>query len=234
MSNAVKGFTFEPPRYCEGEMRQRKVKNIEEKLENCGKLLVEAPIEHRGNWQRIFPLEQPLYLEIGCGRGGFITGIAGKNPDKNFIGVEGHSSVALRALQNIGTQGVENVRIIAEYINDPEDWFAENEISGIYLNFSDPWPKDRHAKRRLTSPKYISSYKKILKPGAFIEIKTDNEQLFEYSVKSVKDAGLIILELSEDLHKSSLDARNVMTEYEKKFQEEGKRIKYLKTVLKVI
>ena len=225
---------FGIPRYCEGDMRQRKVKNLEEKLENCGELLVGEPIENRGDWQKLFPREQPLYLEIGCGRGGFISGIAVKNPNRNFIGIEGHSSVALRALQNIRTQGLANIRIIAEYINDPEDWFAENEISGIYLNFSDPWPKDRHAKRRLTSPKYISSYKKILKPGAFIEIKTDNEQLFDYSVKSVKDAGLIILELSEDLHNSSLEARNVMTEYEKKFREEGKRIKYLKTVLKVI
>jgi len=215
-------------------MRQRKVKNIEEKLESCGELLVGAPIDHKGSWQNLFPKMQPLYLEIGCGRGGFITGIAGKNPDKNFIGVEGHSSVALRALQNITIQGLQNVRIIAEYINDPEDWFADHEVSGIYLNFSDPWPKDRHAKRRLTSPKYLSSYKKILKTGAFIEIKTDNEQLFEYSVKSLKDEGFLILELSEDLHNSSLDARNVMTEYEKKFRDEGKRIKYLKTALKVI
>lgn len=215
-------------------MRQRKVKNLEEKLDSCNEILVREPLQQKGKWAELFAEELPIYLEIGCGRGGFVTGMARRYPDRNYIGIEGHSSVALRALQNIRAQRLQNIRIAAQYINEPEEWFGEDEISGLYLNFSDPWPKDRHAKRRLTSPQYIKSYMKILKQGAFIELKTDNEQLFEYSVESLKASGWLVLELSEDLHRSSLDAQNIMTEYEGKFREEGKRIKYLKTVLKVL
>ena len=211
-------------------MRQRKIKNLEEKLDNYHELLVRNPIGQKGKWSELFEENLPLYLEIGCGRGGFITGMAKLHPERNFLGVEGLRSVALRALQNISSQGCRNIRIAAQYINDPGEWFDDNEISGLYLNFSDPWPKDRHSKRRLTSAGYMDRYKMILKPGSPIEIKTDNENLYEFSLESIKSAGFEIIEKTEDLHSTDFRARLVMTEYEAKFSQEGRKIRYLKAI----
>jgi len=211
-------------------MRQRKIKNLEEKLDSYQELLVRDPIGQKGKWSELFAESRPLYLEIGCGRGGFITGMAKLRPERNYLGVEGLRSVALRALQNVSSQGCPNIRIAAQYINDPGEWFSDNEISGLYLNFSDPWPKDRHSKRRLTSAGYMDQYKRILKPGSSIEIKTDNENLFVFSLESIKSAGFEILEMTEDLHSSDISARLVMTEYEAKFAQEGRKIRYLKAI----
>lgn len=211
-------------------MRQRKIKNLEEKLDSYTGLLVNDPVGQKGKWSELFPEAYPIYLEIGCGRGGFITGMAKLHPERNYLAVEGHRSVALRALQNVCSQHCTNIQIAAQYMNDPGEWFDKDEISGLYLNFSDPWPKDRHSKRRLTSAGYMDRYKNILKPGSPIEIKTDNEDLFEFSVESLKSAGFEILEMTEDLHSTDFNARRVMTEYEAKFSQEGRKIRYLKAI----
>ena len=172
--------------------------------------------------------KKEIYLEIGCGKGRFITTLAQRNPDKRYIAVEGARSVALRALEKADEKGLSNLVFILDYVNDLEDLFQRGEVAGIYLNFSDPWPKDRHAKRRLTHSRYLQSYKRILKPGSFIEFKTDNDGLFAFSAAEMRENGLEIVEYTEDLHASVYGRKNVPTEYEDKFRKLWKKINYCK------
>ena len=144
------------------------------------------------------------------------------------IKTRGNQTVALRALSKIRGLGVANIKIVAEFLRTPEVWFAEGEISGIYLNFSDPWPKERHFKRRLTSENYLTGYQRILKAGGIIEMKTDNDMLLEFTLNEVNRKKIEIIDLSRDLHKSELPARRFMTEYEEDFSSRGFQINYLK------
>ena len=130
-------------------MRQRNIKNLDERIEENARLLITNPRSCKGNWAEIFGNENPIYLEIGCGKGNFIVRHATEEKNKNFIACEGQASVVLRALEKAEEGGSENLRIFIDYVNDLADYFEKGEISGIYLNFSDPWPKARHAKRRL-------------------------------------------------------------------------------------
>ena len=130
-------------------MRQRRIKNIDEKLAGCGDIITEEPKETKGRWKEEFGNDNPIYLELGCGKGRFITGLAALHPERSYIGCEGHLSVIYRAVSKAQEAELSNVRFIAEYINDMDAYFAPGELSGVYLNFSDPWPKERHAKRRL-------------------------------------------------------------------------------------
>lgn len=209
-------------------MRQRKTKNIEEKLNSYEEFLAKAPENNKGKWSGLFPEAGPIYLEIGCGKGKFISTLSFFYPERNFVAVEGNQSVALGALKKAKSLNLSNVKIVAEFMRMSEDWFVDGEVSGIYLNFSDPWPKDRHSKRRLTSRNYLAGYQRILKPGGTIEIKTDNNMLFEFTLKEIATMKLEVMDLSRDLHASNLSSKKCMTEYEENFSLKGLAINYLK------
>lgn len=209
-------------------MRQRKIKDIDNKLAAYEAFTVEAPAANKGKWQEIFGNQNPIYLEIGCGKGQFITEMAKKYPERNFVAIEGHQSVALRALEKTETAQIANIRFVLEYVKDIRDFFADGELSGVYLNFSDPWPKDRHAKRRLTYGKRLQQYRQITADGGSICFKTDNEGLFAFTLEQIESENLEILEMSRDLHASEFAAENITTEYEDKFAKTGKNINYVK------
>lgn len=213
-------------------MRQRKVKNEEERLAEHHQYLIGDPKALKGNWQSVFENGNAIYVELGCGKGKFIMTLAERDPNRNYIAVEGRGSIILRALEKAAQEGLNNIVFVKEYIRDTEEYFGEDELSGLYLNFSDPWPKDRHAKRRLIHSRYLGGYRKILKPGCCIEFKTDNDGLFTFAKGEFESSGMRILESSEDLHSTELPARDVTTEYEDKFRAEGKKINYCKVQVK--
>lgn len=213
-------------------MRQRRIKDLDEKLAALSAFVIEDPAQQKGNWHGAFPLAEAegreIYMELGCGKGRFITTLAERNPDKLYIAVEGAESVVLRALEKAQEKQLQNLVFITQYINDLAEFFEPGELAGLYLNFSDPWPKDRHAKRRLTHSGYLQSYKKVLPPGSCIEFKTDNDGLFAFSVPEFAANGMEILEKTDDLHKSQYEAREIETEYEHKFRLLGNKIHYCK------
>ncbi|HHU16648.1 MAG: tRNA (guanosine(46)-N7)-methyltransferase TrmB [Anaerovoracaceae bacterium] len=209
-------------------MRQRKVKNEEEKLSKHNQYLINKPQRYKGKWHQLFNNNNSIYAEFGCGKGQFILTMAELYPNNNYIAFEGRGSVILRALEKAAQKGFNNVVFVKEYINDSREYFEESELSGIYLNFSDPWPKLRHAKRRLTHSRYLKGYQTVLKKDGCIEFKTDNDDLFEFALDEFKSHGMKLLEISRDLHNTELEAKNVTTEYEDKFRTEGKKINYCK------
>lgn len=212
----------------EDNMRQRKVKDEEEKLAKHHQYTVDKPKDFKGRWDKLFNNSNEIYIELGCGKGKFILTLAEQNPDKNFIAVEGRGSIILRALEKATKSELKNIIFLREYIRDIEEYFQVGEISGIYLNFSDPWPKDRHAKRRLTHNRYLQGYKRILKPEHCLEFKTDNDTLFQFALEEFKNSHMNILECTVDLHSTELPAKYVTTEYEDKFKSSGKNINYCK------
>lgn len=214
-------------------MRQRNIKNLSERIEQNSRLLIEEPGDCKGRWAEIFGNGNPIYFEIGCGKGNFITKHAFAEPDCNFIACEGQMSVVLRALEKAEASGSGNLRVFIDFVNDLEDYFEVGELSGIYLNFSDPWPKARHAKRRLTYRGRLQNYKKVLKPDGFIEFKTDNEGLFAFTLEEIEACGYEMIEMSRDLHGEAQGvhgekSRCFMTEYEEKFSGQGKNINFVR------
>lgn len=209
-------------------MRQRTIKNLDEKLELNSSFLIKDPRECKGCWNKVFGNDNPIFLEVGCGKGQFIFKHATSCPEKNFIAVEGQSSVALRVLEKAEENQQQNLRIFIDFVNDLHDYFEEGELAGLYLNFSDPWPKARHAKRRLTYHKRLLNYLEIIKDGGWIEFKTDNDNLFAFTLEEIEEAGLQILEVTEDLHGSDFASKDMTTEYEDKFTATGKNINYVK------
>lgn len=210
-------------------MRQRKIKNLDEKLSALVRLQIDEPAQYKGKWSEVFGNENPIYLEIGCGKGKFVAENALTYPDRNYIAVEGQASVALRALEKADAMGLDNVRFMMQFIEDIRDYFADGELAGVYLNFSDPWPKERHAKRRLTYSKKMQQYMQVTdKENGFIQFKTDNEGLFEFTLGEIEKAGLKMAEMSRDLHNSIYNEKNITTEYEDKFSLTGKNINYVK------
>lgn len=197
------------------------------------KYVVHEPEKYKGCWNKeIFENDRPIHIEIGMGKGRFITELASMNPDINYVGIEKYSSVLLRAIQKMEANELKNlmfIRMDAEYITDV---FAGDEIDRIYLNFSDPWPKDRHAKRRLMSSNFLNRYTQIMKAGGVLEFKTDNRELFDFAVDEVPAAGWEILKLTYDLHNDEeMMKGNIMTEYEERFSAEGNPIcKYVITI----
>ena len=204
-------------------MRMRSPKYKDEVINNCTFLINR---EEDLN----FPNNNPLHIEIGMGKGNFILNMALNNPDINFIGIEKYSSVASIAIKKIQEYDLPNLKIIISDIMNLEE-LLKNKVDVIYLNFSDPWPKKKHAKRRLTSPLFLELYSKLFKKDNIIIQKTDNDDLFKYSLDSLKEYGYIIKEISYDLHNTSIP--NVMTEYEEKFSKVGIKIKYLKAVKEI-
>lgn len=207
-------------------MRLRNVPYAKEKIDSSDYIILDY-LEKKGSFYKIFANDNPIYLEIGTGKGNFIIEQAKKNPNINFIGIEKYDSVLVRALEKIGDIEIPNLRFIRMDAKDITEVF-EHEISRIYLNFSDPWPKDRHAKRRLTSEEFLKRYDHIFIDKKDIEFKTDNRKLFEYSVISLTNYNYRIEELSLDLHQDASD--NIMTEYEEKFSSKGQVIYYIKVI----
>jgi len=211
-------------------MRQRNVKNLEERLEANSSFLIRDSREMKGKWNEIFGNEGKIYLEIGCGKGKFILTRARQNPSSNFIAVEGQENVILRAMEKAEEAELVNLRLFIDYVNDLHDYFEEGELAGIYLNFSDPWPKARHDKRRLTYHKRLENYFEVLAEDGFVEFKSDNDGLFEFTLEEIPLAGLEVAEMTRDLHASDFESRLVTTEYEDKFHGNGKNINYVKMV----
>lgn len=212
-------------------MRQRKVKNVEQRLEEYRAYSVKDGKTMKGTWHKLFGNERELYMELGCGKGQFLLKQAEKNPNVNFIGIEGQETIVLRALEKTAISNIANIRFVQAFMQDLTEFFAESELSGIFLNFSDPWPKERHAKRRLTHTRFLKGYEKILKPGSFIEFKTDNDNLFEFTLEEIKQNGYEIVHCSRDVHQSELEAKYITTEYEDKFKALGKNINYVRFII---
>ena len=208
-------------------MRQRNVKNKKDIINNS-KYIVSNPNSFIGKWKEVFNNSNPIYIEIGMGKGDFILENAKRYPNINFIGIEKFDSIMALAIKKIENEELDNLRLIRMDALDILNVFKK-EIDKIYLNFSDPWPKPRHAKRRLTSPVFLSKYNEIFKNNPIIEMKTDNQSLFEYSLISFNENGYIIKEISLNLHESDI-TNNIMTEYEKKFSSNNKPIYYVQVV----
>ena len=205
-------------------MRLRNVKNAREIVDNSS-FVVHNPKEYKGKYSEVFGNNNSIELEIGMGKGNFIIDKAMKNPNINFIGVERYESVVCRALEKLENTNLTNVKIICIDAFELDDVF-DKEISTIYLNFSDPWPKKRHAKRRLTSHVFLPVYELIFKDEKVIVQKTDNVGLFESSIVSLSTYGYTIEEISLDLASTGME--NSLTEYEAKFMSQGIKINYLK------
>lgn len=210
----------------ESTMRQRKLKDIEQRLAEHHRYLIGDPRDRRGKWRQVFDNGNEIFAEFGCGRGQFVMTLARQNPGRNYIAVEGRGSIILRALEKAAMAGLTNIVFINEYIRDVYEYFDDNELAGIYLNFSDPWPKERHAKRRLMHGRYLNGYRKVLQQGGYIEFKTDNDGLFAFAISEIEDSGMLLLQSTEDLHNTDYAARQVTTEYEDKFKAMGKKINY--------
>ena len=182
--------------------------------------------EKKGHWNEVFGNSLPIYIEVGMGKGQFITRMASMHPDRNFIGIEKYSSVLIRALEKREQMAdLHNLYFLRMEAEDLPQVFAPGEAAGIYLNFSDPWPKDRHAKRRLPSKEFLARYDQILAPEGRIEFKTDNRDLFKFSLEKAEEAGWTVEQLTWDLHHDpAMMEGNVMTEYEERFSAKGNPI----------
>ena len=205
-------------------MRLRNVPGSREAIEES-EFTVNNPEEYKGKWKEIFKNNNPVRIEIGMGKGKFITRLALENPDINYVGIEKYSSVLIRALEKRQELEIDNLMFIRMDAENIEDVFAPGEVDRIYLNFSDPWPKDRHAKRRLTSKEFFARYDNILKKDGIVEFKTDNEMLFDFSLEQIPLANWQLVEVTRDLHHDEKMCQgNVMTEYEEKFSAKGNPI----------
>lgn len=205
-------------------MRLRNVPGAREVMIENAYVFTE-PEGMKGTWSEVFGNDHPLYIEIGMGKGKFISTLAAQNPDINYVGIEKYSSVLLRAVEKQDELQLPNLRFIRMDAEMICEVFGKYEVDRIYLNFSDPWPKDRHAKRRLTSRQYFARYNEILKPEGRVEFKTDNKDLFDFSVEEVKEAHWNLDVCTYDLHHDAvLCEGNVMTEYEERFSSAGNPI----------
>jgi len=243
-------------------MRQRKIKNLDEKLDELSRFSIEDGTELKGKWREVFGAAQTddghteLFAEFGCGKGKFLAGLAGIHPDKCYVAFEGNRSVVYHAMQKADEGDLKNVRYVTHYIDTASDFFDDGELDGIYLNFSDPWPKSKHEKRRLTAGTRLDDYIKAVRSGGTIEFRTDNDDLFDYTMEKLMMAsGIKIVAVTRDLHAEMeeivkridmteltdagydddvLDALttgsdlSVTSEYEDRFSERGKNINYVR------
>ena len=204
-------------------MRLRNKPWAKDKLEQYPQYVITSPELLKGEWNNAFELKQPLHIEIGTGRGRFITEMAKANPHVNYLGIELQPSVIVTALERVIEADVTNLKLLNANAADVTEYFAKGEVDRVYLNFSDPWPKNRHEKRRLTYKTFLKQYEDILIDQGEIHFKTDNQGLFEYSLTSFSEYGLLLKWVSLDLHNSDFEG-NIMTEYEEKFSNKGNRI----------
>ncbi len=187
--------------------------------------VIHNPQECRGKWHEVFGNDCPIRIEIGMGKGRFIMDLARMNPQINYVGIEKYSSVLIRGIQKLEADPLPNLYFIRMEAEEITSVFAQGEADRIYLNFSDPWPKDRHAKRRLPSREFLRRYDEILVADGVIEFKTDNHDLFQFALEELEPAGWKILQMTEDLHHNAqMMEGNVMTEYEERFSSKGNPI----------
>lgn len=204
-------------------MRLKKIKNAKETVEK-GKYYIKEPQIYKGIWNSVFNNNNKIYVELGIGKGSFIIENALKYPQINFIGIEKYDSVLIRAIEKSNILELPNLKLIMLDVKDISNIFNK-EIDKIYLNFSDPWPKERHAKRRLTSPTFLKLYDNLFKEEKIIEMKTDNINLFNYSIEQLKEHNYKLTYLTNDLASEQID--NIKTEYEEKFLNKGIKINKL-------
>jgi len=187
--------------------------------------VVHEPSRQQGKWNEVFGNDHPIQIEIGMGKGQFMMQLAAQNPQINYIGIEKYSTVLLRAVQKMEAQELANLRLIRMDAEEICEVFGKGEVSRIYLNFSDPWPKDRHAKRRLPSRQFLGRYQEILAADGRIEFKTDNQALFDFALEELEPAGWKLEAVTRDLHHDEkMKIGNIMTEYEQKFSAMGNPI----------
>ena len=200
-------------------MRLRNIPGAKEAVAESP-FVIQTPAEQKGRWAERFGNQNPIHIEVGMGKGQFLTEMALLHPDVNYVGIERYTSVLYRALQKREEleQTLPNLFYLCIDAQELPDIFAPGEVEKIYLNFSDPWPKARHARRRLTSLEYLARYDKILASDGQVEFKTDNRDLFDFSLEEQKEAGWELLACTYNLHKDEkMMVGNVMTEYERKF-----------------
>ncbi len=204
-------------------MRVRNRPGAAEMLAAHPNFVISDPTLWKGKWNELFGNDHPIHIEIGMGKGQFITGMAKAHPEINYIGVEMQVSVVSIALDKLIEQPLPNLKLLHVDGSALTEYFADSEVDQIYLNFSDPWPKKRHEKRRLTYKNFLAVDEQILRPNGEIHFKTDNQGLFEYSLASFSQYGMILKQVWLDLHQSQFEG-NIMTEYEEKFSSKGQRI----------
>ena len=204
-------------------MRRRNKKNADKRLAECGGYFIDSAALNLSAPSVFFGNSNPVYLEIGCGKGGFASKMAKKHPGVNFIAVESNKNVMVLAAEKACRDNIENLKFVLGDARALSQQFCENSFDRIYLNFSDPWPKARHEKRRLTHKDFLEMYRRLLKPGGKIQFKTDNTGLFDYSVDSLSENGFVLESVTRDLH-ADADPDNVMTEYEELFSSQGSKI----------
>ncbi len=204
-------------------MRMRKKKNCGARMERCSQIWIKEPENYKGKWHELFGNNNPIHIEIGCGKGSFVRGMAQMYPDINFVAVEKVGDVIVMAMEKAVEAELTNVLFTDMDAERIEDFFEYGEAERIYLNFSDPWKKNKQAKRRLTHKNFLDRYKKILEPGKEIWFKTDNKPLFEFSLNSFCEEDFKLSNITLDLHNSGFEG-NVMTEYETRFVELGQPI----------
>lgn len=210
-------------------MRMRKKKNCAARMERCAALHIREPERYKGVWHSVFGNNNPIHIEIGCGKGAFVTGMALMHPDINFIAIEKVEDVIVMAMEKAQAAELNNVRFMDIDADRIESFFDKGEISRIYLNFSDPWKKNKQAKRRLTHKYFLDRYKNVLTEGDYIWFKTDNKNLFEFSLNSFAQENFKLENITLDLHNSRFEG-NVITEYEQKFIDLGQPIYRLEAV----
>lgn len=189
--------------------------------------IVDTDGSHSGKIGDFFPDRKPLHIEVGTGMGTFITELAARNPHINYVGIELDKNVMIRVVEKVQEAGLENVRLLLLDARGIDEYFQKGEVERIYLNFSDPWPKNRHEKRRLTHAAFLEKYRSILAEDGLIQFKTDNRGLFEYSLQSLNNFGMAFHEVKLDLHADEPED-NIRTEYEDKFSAKGNKIYRLK------
>lgn len=208
-------------------MRLRNIPRADDVLA-AHKAVIKEEESYKGKWKEVFQNENPIHIEIGMGKGRFLMTMAKQNPEVNYIGIERYSSVLLRAIEKFDTEefrDLTNIRFLCMDAAEIGNVFEKGEVKKVYLNFSDPWPKARHAKRRLTSVQFLKRYETILDAEGLVEFKTDNQGLFEFSLEQVKEAGWELCAHTFDLHHDEkMNEGNVKTEYEEKFSSKGNPI----------
>ena len=204
-------------------MRMRKKKNCAARIERCSDIRITEPEQYKGKWNEVFGNDNPIHVEIGCGKGSFVVGMAKMYPDVNFIAIVKVEAVIVMAMEKAIENEVTNVLFMDLDAERIEDFFEKGEIERIYLNFSDPWKKSKQAKRRLTHKNFLDRYKKVLNEGSYIWFKTDNRKLFEFSLNSFCAEGFKLQNITLDLHDSGFEG-NVITEYEQRFIDLGQPI----------
>lgn len=202
-------------------MRMRRKKNRDTRFDNCIDIAVLNPENYKGKWCELFQNKNPVHVEIGCGKGGFILELATRNPNINYVAIEKCLDVIILAMEKVKASEIKNVRFLCGDANVLTEIFECGEVERIYLNFSDPWKKSRQAKRRLTYVTFLEKYKRVLTEDGEVHFKTDNRPLFDFSLEQFEEFGANVSELTFDLHNSEYNADNIMTEYEKNFSEKG-------------